>query len=521
MNARLCIVTALLVSASTGLPVLAQELVIASPATEFALDSATFIPLIFEGDFDEDGETDVILIEGAPLKQATVLLGQPSGGFAPGPVSSLSQTGVVMLTADLDGDGHLDLLGTGAGFGSEMALAPGVGDGSFSAGIQIPAALTWQYASLATAGDLDLDGDLDVVATRTYAQVLRNGGDGTFTSDGTLSGQADAFLLPRAITLADLANDGTMDLVVGMSNSLQRVHAGLPGGSLSVTPELVSVGTMPTGTEAWSYGHAVADLDGDGVLDLAQTHTGDLSVQVRPGLGDGTFGPVVTSPYLTPPSFSLNFAGDLRLADWDGDGIIDLAALVQQRSEVHFLRGLGGGAFEPSNIVSTLSPVRHAVVMDLDKDGRDDLLGTRQAFGLVTVPDAVLLRNATYAAAEPFVDLGDALQGTRGYPVMLAQGSLMFAEPFSIRLENGPVGAQPFLVVGIAALEVPLKGGVLWPQTDFVVPVAPVDAEGVSSLQAIWLESVGGYDVWFQYWFADAGAPSGFAATTGVRASVP
>jgi hypothetical protein len=514
------IAVALVATLSLAPSVPAQELVFASPVTEFALDPATFIPTILDGDFNEDGRPDVLLVETSGADRATPLLGLPGGGFATGPLSFLSSTGEVMLIADLNGNGHVDLLGTG-GFGIPMALAPGAGDGSFGAGISIPEAGSFTYVSLATAGDLDLDGDLDVVATRPYAQVLRNAGDGTFTSEGSLSGEATASVLPRSITLADLADDGTMDLVVGMSNSLQRVHAGLPGGTLTVDPEVLSLGTVPSGNSGWSFGSKVADVDGDGVLDLAQTHTGDFSLQVRRGLGDGSFGPEITSPFLSPPSFNLNQTGRLSLADWDGDGTTDAAVLVPGRSEVHFVRGLGGGAFAASVIVSTHSPVRSAVALDVDEDGRDDLMGARQAAGLVTIPDAVLVRNATYTAGEPFDDLGDALPGTRGFPVQLAEGSLTFATPFTVRLQNGLPGATPFLVAGLAALELPFKGGVLWPQVDFIQGTAPVDSQGHSEFPAIWLTTVGGFDLWFQYWFADPGAPAGFAATSGVRASVP
>lgn len=496
-----------------------QELVFAAPELAFTLPPTSFINTVESGDYDEDGQLDVVLLAAAPVKTASVLLGQVGGGFVPGPVSSLGLLSPVLLSADLDGDGHLDLLGAGTSSAPNwLMVSHGAGDGSFGLGVGLPAALPHQFALEAAVGDLDLDDDLDLVATKPYAQVLRNAGDGTFTSDGSLSGEATAFVIPLSMTLADLAADGTPDLVVGMSDAVQRVHHGLSGGALSVEPVLVPVGST---ADFVSRGSVLADVTGDGILDLTLAHMGELSLLVRPGLGDGNFGPTIASPFLTPGGF-LSQSGETRLGDFDGDGTTDAAVLVPQRNQVAFLRGLGGGAFQPSVTVSTLTQLREAVVMDVDQDGRTDLIGTRVADGvLVPGPDAVLLRNATYTEPEAFVDLGHGLAGTRGFPVLLAEGSLTFGTPFSMRLENGLPGALPWLVAGLSALELPFKGGVMWPQPDFVVPGLPFNVLGVSTFAAVWLESVGGFDVWIQFWFADAGAPKGFAATTGVRAEVP
>jgi hypothetical protein len=65
-----------------------------------------------------------------------------------------------------------------------------------------------------------------------------------------------------------------------------------------------------------------ADFNGDGVLDLATGNYSDSNIAILPGNGDGTFGPHVNYP-------AADGARGLVAADFNGDGRLDLAVANQ------------------------------------------------------------------------------------------------------------------------------------------------------------------------------------------------
>ena len=83
--------------------------------------------------------------------------------------------------------------------------------------------------------------------------------------------------------------------------------------------------------------HITADLNGDGILDLAAT--GVVGVGIMLGNGDGTFRPRV------------NFTAggqsqDLAAGDFNGDGRVDLAvSLINEQFSLGLLTGNGDGTF--------------------------------------------------------------------------------------------------------------------------------------------------------------------------------
>lgn len=115
------------------------------------------------GDVDGDGLLDVL----ASMPNSTkpfVLLGDGTGGFAPG--ASLPEIGSPRSElVDLDGDGDLDVVSRG--------LWANLGDGTFASGAPLGFELNqtlqgadWQSPITAAVGDLDADGDLDVLYDR-------------------------------------------------------------------------------------------------------------------------------------------------------------------------------------------------------------------------------------------------------------------------------------------------------------------------------------------------------------------
>jgi hypothetical protein len=171
-------------------------------------------------DLNHDGNLDLVV----PLSYGSVvaiLLGNSDGTFQPeADLSIPSSVPVGATVGDFNGDGIPDLAVTLAQDGTNgVAVALGVGDGTFLTPVIYQATLqdqsfsTPQPTYIQTA-DIDGDGKLDLVYTNSnYATVgvLFGIGDGTFYAPVEFPAGGYAY----GITLADLNHDGTLDVVTG------------------------------------------------------------------------------------------------------------------------------------------------------------------------------------------------------------------------------------------------------------------------------------------------------------------
>jgi hypothetical protein len=217
-------------------------------------------------------------------------------------------------------------------------------------------------AAQAEAADLDRDGYTDLVLRRSQGlEVLPGRGDGSF---------AAAIAVPLAeqatwMAIADFDGDGVLDAVVTFSDSEElALLLGDGGGSFRAGP-VTSTGFEPR------YG-ASADLDGDGDGDLALAAgdvEGELGVFINDGSGRFDAGerrPVGRSP------------GPLSAADFDGDGDLDLAAAYRPPAglvwAVTLLWNRGDGTFAEGPRSDPMWGYATSLeVADLDGDGRPDL----------------------------------------------------------------------------------------------------------------------------------------------------
>ncbi|MHC5211898.1 MAG: MBL fold metallo-hydrolase [Planctomycetota bacterium] len=134
--------------------------------------------------------------------------------------------------------------------------------------------------------------------------------------------------------------------------------------------------------------------------------------------------------------------------------------------------------------------------------------------GLVLVPCA-------FAGGDAWTDLGQALPGAGGAPLLDGSGSLAGGTLATLTLTGAASSAPATLVIGLSELSVPFKGGTMVPQTDVLLPFT-TDGAGELTLSANWPAALPpGTQVWFQWWITDGGAPVGLAASNALLGTVP
>lgn len=274
-------------------------------------------------------------------------------------LSSIDVEPTSLAIADLDADGSADIV-SGNKFSMSVSTFMGTPAGAFGPPSSVPLA---QLVHAVAAGDVDLDGDVDVVACcattpapATYhLKVLLGDGAGGLSLLTTVPLPSQAI----ALDLGDVDGDGFLDVLTNTCCSpIAGVHVLLGDGAGGFSP----AATYTTSGEVRSV--LAEDVDGDGDQDVVAT----LITGVGLLLGDGTgaFAPV----QVLPPSVSSRHAA---AADIDGDGILDLLAANSTTDAIAFYRGLGAGAFSEGVRYHVGDDPRWVAAGDLNGDGRLDV----------------------------------------------------------------------------------------------------------------------------------------------------
>lgn len=354
-------------------------------------------------DYDQDGWTDLYLVNGATLanlqgreqqrttnhlyrnnrdgtfSDVTVKAGVPGRGW-----------GFGCVAADYDNDGRTDLLVTnyglnilyrnrGGGVFVDVTAQAGVGGGS-----------VWHAG--AAFGDYDLDGDLDLfvpgyldfnaanpeLKTCDYRglkvhacgplgyrgapdALYRNNGDGTFTDVTTRANVADGSLyFGFQAVFEDFDNDGWPDLLVGNDSNPNYLYRNKRDGSFEEVGIASGVAFSGDGKEMSSMGIAVGDYDHDGNMDVFITTFANDNYILFHNDGGGQFTDVSypsgvgepTVPYLGWAAFFFDYDNDghpdLFCANGHVYPEVDGAIRESYRQPLQLFRNSGGGRFGKS-----------------------------------------------------------------------------------------------------------------------------------------------------------------------------
>ncbi len=300
-----------------------------SPLPAMALDDIEDPSRFVLADLDRDSRLDLV-IPGETSGNLAVLRGRGDGRFVLDATRKLETgTPVQAITGDLNLDGRDEVLIAHLSSTDRITVLPAESGGNLGRERRVRAARGIESVALA---DLDGDQDLDLAAANEEGDqviLLRNLGDGRFEQAGTL----ETGSRPEVVMAADLNGDRVPDLITVNQGSnevsvfLAGPRAADPAGNESGPPR----SKRDTTAKAIAYRNpiayatgdrpflpALADLDGDGDLDLAVPGLDSDDVTVLLNEGSGIF------------SLGTRFAVDagpvaVEAADFDGDGVIDLA----------------------------------------------------------------------------------------------------------------------------------------------------------------------------------------------------
>lgn len=205
-----------------------------------------------------------------------------------------------------------------------------------------------------------------------------------------------------AVAAGDFDGDGRADLVGAGETHLTIFRSDSDG-------KLTSAGHVPGGEDPNDF--ALADLDGDGDTDIVVANHETDYLTLLLGDGRGAFEPASNSPLrinVRPHPHAV------RAADFNADGLIDLAVDHREAGGLLVLQGLGGSQFDAPGIVADAGgdPYWGMAVGDLDGDGRPDVVTPNpdEVGVLINVSgDEIAFNRATpVPAMSPFaVGLGD------------------------------------------------------------------------------------------------------------------
>ena len=353
-------------------------------AVHYALDDPNFVNnpnMLVATSFDSDGKLDLILTD-LSSNHVTILLGAGDGTFPSAKSYAAGPEPIGVAVADFNGDGRPDLVVADNAVDGDVELllqssinGPVFGGPGNGALLAAPLYRSGFIPTSLAAGDLNGDGKLDLVTASSSTPAPAGLGTGVAilgNGDGSFMGPKIWSTSPvSSVALGDFNGDGKLDLVETIpnpGNGNVSVMLGNGDGTFQAAVPYIA-GTTPESV-------AVADLNGDGKLDLVVTNHGSANVSVLLGNGNGIFQAAVN--YNTPLDGT---ADSVVVADFDGDGKPDVAAGISGINEttVALFLGNGNGTLQPYVPLGSgfhSSGTLHIVAADFDGDHKFDLAAT-------------------------------------------------------------------------------------------------------------------------------------------------
>ncbi len=284
--------------------------------------------------------------------------------------SHLPENAVHVQLADLDGDGDNDLLSASENDNKIAWFENQDGDGNF--GAQRIISLEILQAQFVRVGDLDGDGDLDVIGVGNGSDDLMaflNDGDGNFTAL-----VIELQIRPRNIRLADIDLDGKLDIFVYTSSFDIFFFKNLSNDFSFESTKISETDFKQT------YFFDAADVDNDGDIDIVTPSINIYKVSWHEN---------IDAEFVTHEIDDLFGQYDLlRLADLDFDGDMDLIVSSHNNYEkpLWFRFNNLTGEYDEKHILYDEEIIMHSIdVLDTYLDSISNIAISSHAFeGIVS-----------------------------------------------------------------------------------------------------------------------------------------
>ncbi len=316
------------------------------------------------GDINKDGKLDLVTAHSG--KQLNTLLGSGTGTFAPD--KSVATNGIPVgqvALGNLNSGGFLDAVLPGSD-SDKVVVVLNVG----AAGSPLVDGLSAPNPIGLALGDFNGDGKLDVVTANgsdNNISLLKGDGAGSFGIATLFPTGANTY--PVFIAVGDFNGDGKLDVVTANSvgNSVGMLLGNGAGSFGAATAYSLGGGHAP-------HALAVGDFNGDGKLDIVTANEDTDNISLLLGNGNGTFGAATT--------YGLAGGDDpvsVAVADFNGDGKLDVVTANSQSNNLSLLLGNGAGGFGSPTNIAVGTALRSVAVGDFNGDGRPDLAVVNQA----------------------------------------------------------------------------------------------------------------------------------------------